>query len=224
MKKLSQLIKKSFGQPQTQKDPREDKNKFNLNIKNDSESYNLELEIPKFSGITSCKEIADRIYRAFSMFQGFSMKKISQLLSDTAPVVYTDTLINNLNKDIQLEYSAAIQYLQHASMIKGIEFFAVQEELLKHADEEIAHAKKLNDWVAKLGGIPATLPEEIKTSNDSMEMLYQDLDGEMTAIKRYKQRIDQAKDCGEYGLVNDLMEILSDEEEHRSDLEIAVGK
>jgi bacterioferritin len=132
-------------------------------------------------------------------------------------------IMQELNKDLELEYAAAIQYIQHAAQIKGAEFFSVQKELIKHSEEEMQHAVKISEWINTLGGISTIDVETRKISEDSIEMLHQDLDGEMDAISRYKNRIGQAEQLGELGLKKDLMEILSEEEEHRRDLEFAIG-
>ena len=54
-------------------------------------------------------------------------------------------------------------------------------------------------------------------------MLKQDLTGEKGAIARYKTRVKQANELGEYGLENVLKNILSMEEEHQQDLETALN-
>lgn len=135
-----------------------------------------------------------------------------------------EEFIEELNVDLQWEYAAAIQYIQHAAMITGPEYDAIAEELLVHADEEIGHAKKVADMIADLGGTVTMEVEERKTDDKSQEMLKQDLAGEELAITRYKERIGQAEEMKEYGLRRVLEDILMDEEEHRRDLLSSLGR
>jgi bacterioferritin len=48
-------------------------------------------------------------------------------------------LIDLLNKDLELEYSAAIQYINHAAVMTGAAYGDIIKELKIHANEEIEH-------------------------------------------------------------------------------------
>ncbi|MBK3333085.1 ferritin-like domain-containing protein [Persephonella atlantica] len=139
-------------------------------------------------------------------------------------MITMEKFIEELNKDLEWEYAAAIQYIQHASLITGPEYESIIKELIVHAQEEIQHAITLSEQIAFLGGIPSISVEEIKTSMDSKEMLIQDLEGEENAIKRYKERIKQAEELGEYGVRRILEDILVQEEEHKRDLLTVLGR
>jgi len=134
-----------------------------------------------------------------------------------------EQLIEDLNHDLSDEFASAIQYVNHAALITGARFMAVQSELLVHATEEMQHATILADQVANLGGRPTTAIAAIETSDDPEEMLRQDLAGEKAAVVRYKARIRAAMDMGEYGLARVLQDIIVMEEEHVKDLEMALG-
>lgn len=135
----------------------------------------------------------------------------------------TEEFISQLNEDIADEFASAIQYVNHAALITGAKFSSIQKELLVHATEEMQHATTLADQVASLGGHPATNIAAVLTSDDSEEMLRQDLAGEKDAVKRYKARIKTAMDMGEFGLARVLQDVLVMEEEHVKDLETALG-
>ena len=135
-----------------------------------------------------------------------------------------EELLDKLNQDLAWEYAAAIQYVQHASVITGGEYESIIAELLVHSSEEMQHAISLNDQIDWLGGVPAVDVQVIKTSPDSTEMLEQDLEGEMDAVRRYKERIAQAESLQEYGLRRVLEDILIMEEEHARDLMTVLGK
>jgi bacterioferritin len=135
-----------------------------------------------------------------------------------------DKLIELLNKDLALEYSAAIQYIQHAAVMTGAQYGDVIKELKLHANEEIGHAIILADQIDFLGGVPTVDVGGIKTSKDNVEMLEQDLEGEEDAIARYKSRIEQAEELKEFALAQQLRNILAVEQEHAMDLKQALGK
>jgi bacterioferritin len=127
-------------------------------------------------------------------------------------------LLQELNKDLEWEYAAAIQYVQHAAVLTGAQYESIQKELIVHAQEEMQHAQMLSDQIDYLGGVPTTEVEKRETSADSLEMLKQDLKGEKMAIANYKKRIAQAESLREYGLRRVLEDILIQEEEHERDL------
>ena len=136
--------------------------------------------------------------------------------------ITTKELIEALNKDLEWEYAAAIQYIQHASTITGAKYESIQKELLIHSQEEMQHAVSLSNQINFLGGTPTMDVEKRETSKKSLEMLKQDLAGEEYAIVRYKQRIAQAEELKEYGLRRALEDILIMEEEHKRDLQMVV--
>jgi len=129
-----------------------------------------------------------------------------------------ENLIVELNKDLEWEYAAAIQYVQHASVITGAKYEGIQKELIIHSQEEMQHAVMLSEQIDFLGGVPTWKVEEIEVSENSQLMLKQDLKGEDNAIDRYKERIYQCEQLREYGLRRVIEDILIQEEEHKRDL------
>lgn len=83
-------------------------------------------------------------------------------------------LMEDLNNDLADEFASAVQYINHAAMITGERFMAVQQELLVHAAEEMQHATTIADPIATLGGKPSTSVAAIETLDDGEEMLRQD--------------------------------------------------
>jgi bacterioferritin len=139
------------------------------------------------------------------------------------PITISD-LIQLLNKDLELEFSAAIQYINHAAVMKGAAYGDIIKELKIHANEEIQHALILADQIDYLKGKPSVGVGPIKTNHDNISMLKQDLEGEEDAIRRYKIRIDQAEQLKEFALSQQLRTILAMEQEHAMDLEQSLGK
>lgn len=135
-----------------------------------------------------------------------------------------EKLVELLNKDLGLEYTAMIQYTQHQGVLKGAMYQSIQKELIIHAQEELQHATILAGQIDYLGGVPTVDVPHAKISGDNVTMLQQDLDGENDAIARYITRIRQAEDLSLYHLAQQLRNILAVEQEHAMDLEQALGK
>ena len=131
-------------------------------------------------------------------------------------------LIDELNRDLAKEYQALIQYVQHSAVITGPQYDAIRQELAVHSNEEHAHALSLSEQIDFLGGVPSVDVTKVLTSQDSKIMLEQDLEGELDAISRYRERIAQAEMLQEYGLRRALEDILIIEEEHARDLQNAL--
>ena len=135
-----------------------------------------------------------------------------------------EQLVELLNKDLALEYTAIVQYTQHQGVLKGAMYQSMQKELIIHAQEELQHATILAAQIDYLGGNPAIDVPVAKRSSDSVTMLQQDLEGENDAIARYIARIKQAEELNLYHLAQQLRTILAMEQEHAMDLEQALGK
>jgi len=129
-----------------------------------------------------------------------------------------------LNMDLELEYSAAIKYINHAAVMTGAAYGDIIKELKIHANEEIQHAMILADQIDYFGGSPSVNVGKIHTSKDNDEMLQQDLDGEEDAIRRYKMRVEQAEQLKEFALAQQLRNILAMEQEHAMDIKQALGR
>ena len=135
-----------------------------------------------------------------------------------------EKLLEELNKDLEWEYSAAIQYVQHSAVITGAQYESIIKELILHATQELQHAVMLAEQIDYIGGFPTVNVEKIEVSKDSLEMLKQDLKGERNAISRYRERIEQAESLKLYGLRRVLEDILIQEEEHERDLLTVIGE
>ena len=135
-----------------------------------------------------------------------------------------DKLIELLNMDLELEYSAAIQYINHAAVMTGAAYGDIIKELKIHANQEVGHAMILADQIDYLSGSPSVKVGKILVSEDNVEMLEQDLAGEEDAIRRYKMRIEQAEQLKEFALAQQLRNILAVEQEHAMDIRQALGK
>jgi bacterioferritin len=132
-------------------------------------------------------------------------------------------LISDLNEDLAREYQAIIAYVVYSQTLKGAQYMAIADELEKHAAEELAHALTIAKHIDYLGGTPIAKPLPIKETDDAKEMLRADLENENATIRAYRKRVGQCEQLGEFGIAEDIREIVRQEQEHQSDLAMALG-
>jgi bacterioferritin len=133
-------------------------------------------------------------------------------------------LVADLNKDLTLEYAAAVQYIQHFGMVSGAQYMEIRKQLEEHASEEVDHALKLSDMIQYFGGKPVSDVGKVLLSASVPEMLKDNLASENVAIARYRKRIKDAEALGIYELADVIREILGDELDHANDLKLALGR
>jgi bacterioferritin len=132
-------------------------------------------------------------------------------------------LIDRLNEDLAREYQAVIAYVVYSQRLKGAPYMAIAGELEKHASQELAHALTIAKHIDYLGGAPTVTARDVKQSDDAKTMLRADLDNENETIREYRKRVAQCEALGEYGIAEDIREILRQEQEHQMDLADALG-
>ena len=133
-------------------------------------------------------------------------------------------LIDKLNEDLSREYQAVIAYVVYSQVLKGAEYMSIAKELETHAGQELAHALKISKHIDYLGGMPTVTAKEVKQSEDARVMLRADLDNENETVRNYRERVKQCEELGEYGIAEDIREILRQEQEHQIDLATALGE
>ena len=134
--------------------------------------------------------------------------------------VTKEQLIEGLNTDLAHEYQAIMMYITYAATVSGIHREELKEYFLKEVPEELRHAQFLADKIAALGGTPTTQANPVPIVSDPKEMLRNVLQAETETIQRYVERMKQAEAYGDYGLANDLHEIISEETRHKEDTEM----
>ncbi|NTV40749.1 MAG: hypothetical protein HGA61_00540 [Candidatus Moranbacteria bacterium] len=94
-----------------------------------------------------------------------------------------EEFISELNKDLEWEYAAAVQYVQHAAMLTGPEYDSIGKELVIHSNEEMGHAVTVSTIICDLGGVPTVDVEKRVISEDSKAMLLGVLNNQPGAAK-----------------------------------------
>jgi bacterioferritin len=132
-------------------------------------------------------------------------------------------LIADLNEDLAREYQAIIAYVTYSQVLKGAQYMSIAKELEVHAGEELQHAITIAGHIDYLGGTPVVVAKPVKQSDDPTVMLRADLENEANTIRAYRQRLKQCEALEEFGIAEDIREILRQEQEHLSDLANALG-
>jgi bacterioferritin len=132
------------------------------------------------------------------------MKKMSQ--------TEQNDLITLLSKALSDEWKAHLQYVIHASRMRGLAKDSIAEHLDEHADDEKNHAERLTKHFYS-HGLPIDINiENFNPGNDIIEMINMDLEDEVKAIDLYTQIVRLCEDIPELTDTRMLIEdILVDE-------------
>jgi bacterioferritin len=131
----------------------------------------------------------------------------------------TQTLIDNLNKDLAEELAAVIQYTIYAAKVTGPYRPQLEQFFLAEVPEEQLHAQFLANKIVALGGEPTTKPSAVKLAHNNREMLEAVLEAETRAIAGYTARAEEADAFGDVGLKVQLEDMVRDETGHREETE-----
>jgi len=139
-------------------------------------------------------------------------------------------LIAMLNRALELEHAARIQYLAHAELIKGITAEPVIARLKEIASDEQKHEGIFRELIGGLlEGEPSMALAETHKAKEVKQILKVNLKGEKDAIDFYKQiyqkTIENKKDlpyCFER-LEHEIRHVIMDEEEHVVELSVLLG-
>jgi bacterioferritin len=130
-----------------------------------------------------------------------------------------EEIIALLNKDLEGEHGAIIQYLSHAYAMGEGELACEIEAL---AREEMRHLDWLAETIVELGGKPSMKRGKMRMGGKSVpDWMKNDVLLEMDAITMYKEHI---KAIGDRKIKRLLRRILSDEESHHADFAHFVEK
>ncbi|HJZ70874.1 MAG TPA: ferritin-like domain-containing protein [Vicinamibacterales bacterium] len=143
-------------------------------------------------------------------------------MADTT--VTRQQLVEKLNEDLSREYQAIIAYVVYSQVLKGPQYMNIAAELEKHAAQELSHALTVSKHIDYLGGMPTATARPVKLTEKAEEMLRADLQNENDTVRAYRERVRQCEALGEFGIAEDIREILRQEQEHQIDLATALGE
>ena len=130
-----------------------------------------------------------------------------------------DEIIGLLNRDLEGEHAAIIQYLTHAYAMGEGEMACEIEAI---AREEMRHLDWLAETIVSLGGTPSLNRGDMRVGGESVsDWMMNDVRQEEDGIALYEEHIKAIDDPKIRRL---LGRILSDEKSHRGDFEHFVNK
>jgi bacterioferritin len=135
------------------------------------------------------------------------------------------TVIDELNKLLTGELTAADQYFIHSRMYENWGFSALYERVEHERVEELEHASKLIRRILFLEGVPNVASRSVlKIGATVPEMLRNDLDYELSVVDAVRKAIALAEKEQDYDTRRILVELLEDtEEDHTYWLEQQLG-
>ncbi|MDD5593938.1 MAG: ferritin-like domain-containing protein [Candidatus Margulisbacteria bacterium] len=136
-----------------------------------------------------------------------------------------------LNRALELEHAARIQYLAHAELIKGQTAEKIIERLKEIASDEEKHEGIFRNLIGSyLNGEPAMSLAPTHRASETQTILEVNLKGEKDAINFYKQvyqKVTDNKQELQYEfetLEHDIRHVIIDEQEHVAELSLLLGK
>jgi bacterioferritin len=123
-------------------------------------------------------------------------------------------IIDALNKVLELEIGAILQYLHHHWTGDGMESAAILPLFEKTSMDEMKHAERVAERINFLEGDPSLKPAPAKKGGDLRKMMLDDLEAEYGAIEFYKTVIKLADEVGDSTTRLMMEEIVAQEEEH----------
>jgi bacterioferritin len=120
-------------------------------------------------------------------------------------------VIEKLNDCLRHEWTGVAQYAQAGFVVSGLWRDVYSEMFYDSAKESFGHAKRVGEKIVALGGVPTVERNNIKQSDDLMELLSFALDFESKAVKMYNEALLVAE--GDRALVVFLEDILKEEQD-----------
>ena len=140
-------------------------------------------------------------------------------------------LAEMLNKALELEHAARIQYLTHAELIKGLGAEKIIERLKEIASDEEKHEGKFRALIANyLQGEPTMRLAVTHRAGETKGILEINLKNEKEAIDFYKKiykKVCDNKDSLPYEfetIEHEIRHVICDEQEHMTELSLLLGK
>lgn len=141
-----------------------------------------------------------------------------------------EELLNLLNKALELEHAARIQYLAHAEVVKGLNAEPIIARLKEIAEDEKKHEEMFREIIgAYLGGIPSMRMAETHPAKTVDEILDVNIKDEMHAVDVYKVILETVNNMKSelkyeyFQIEHKLRHIIMDEQEHIAELCLLKG-
>jgi len=135
-----------------------------------------------------------------------------------------------LNKALELEHAARIQYLAHAEQVDGLNAEPIIARLKEIADDEKKHEEMFREMIGSyLGGVPSMGMAETHPAKTLNKILEVNLKDEKHAVDIYLgilKKIHEMKEELKYEsfqLEHMVRHVIMDEQEHITELKLLIG-
>jgi bacterioferritin len=140
-----------------------------------------------------------------------------ECVKEASVAISKERLVEGLNQDLAGEYQAIIMYIQYAASVKGPYRQQLSQFFAGEIADELGHAQFLANKIAALDGVPTVQPKPVPQASDAKTMLQNVLKAETETIAAYNERVKQAEEYGDTGLVNQLEDQIADETTHKEE-------
>jgi len=141
-----------------------------------------------------------------------------------------EKVLEMLNKALELEHAARIQYLSHAELIDGLNAEPIIARLKEIAGDEEKHEGVFRNLIGDyLGGVPSMGIAKTHPAKTVKEILEVNLKNEREAVDFYLTILDEirkGKDGLKYEyftLEHGVRHVIQDEQEHIAELKVLLG-
>jgi bacterioferritin len=145
-------------------------------------------------------------------------------------MAFKEELVNMLNKALELEHQAMIQYLAQAELVDGINAEPIIARLKEIADDERKHAEMFRELIGGyLGGEPSMGMAETHPAKTVKEILEVNLADEKEAVDTYSKILDKVRENKDelkyeyFQIEHTLRHVIQDEQEHISEIKTLLG-
>ncbi|MEM2995673.1 MAG: ferritin-like domain-containing protein [Candidatus Bathyarchaeia archaeon] len=142
-----------------------------------------------------------------------------------------EELLNMLNKALELEHAARIQYLAHAEIVDGLNAEPIIARLKEIAEDEKKHEEMFREIIGSyLGGAPSMKMAETHSAKTINEILAVNLKDEMHAVDVYMGILNKVNEMKEelkyeiFQIEHKIRHIIMDEQEHIAELKLLMAK
>jgi len=126
-----------------------------------------------------------------------------------------DNLLKALNELLADELTAISQYMVHSEMCNNWGYVKLHKAIEGQAKDEMHHAEWLIQRIVFLEGTPVVSKlNPMKIGTSVLEMVANDQDAELGAVRAYNDAIALAHEVGDQASVDLLIRILKMEEDH----------
>ncbi len=101
----------------------------------------------------------------------------------------TEKTVDVLNRLLEAELAGVVRYTHYSFLVFGFGRIPIVSWLRSQADESLAHAQQVGDWITTLGAYPSLAIGPLLDSHqtDIGQMLRESLDAEARALALYRE-------------------------------------